>query len=210
MLLKSTTYSHDNDVCSTRDTTISTWYPQFRLRLRMFCSDAEITEINQKIIISLQENKRLIWRAAMACSAAITMLFRTRVYQSNVSNENPDSVNFPVDGFQRRRIPGCRSAGNKEKTQLGRWRPRGARSRLSPDPRTPTRCVQNYCWLKALLSDSLEGPAADRRRSRWNCVWRFRSRREFRWRRRVNCAPLLCELCRGHLKLSITFRWIHW
>jgi len=207
MLLKSTTYSHDNDVCSTRDTTISTWYPQFRLRLRMFCSDAEITEINQKIIISLQENKRLIWRAAMACSAAITMLFRTRVYQSNVS-KIPTVLIFQWTVFNDGGFPG--SAGNKEKTQLGRWRPRGARSRLSPDPRTPTRCVQNYCWLKALLSDSLEGPAADRRRSRWNCVWRFRSRREFRWCRRVNCAPLLCELCRGHLKLSITFRWIRW
>lgn len=119
MLLKSTTYSHGNDLCSSRDTTISIRYPRIGLRLRMLCNDAELTDINQKIIISLQENKRLIRRATMACSAAITMLFCARVYQSNVSNENPDSVNFPVDGFQRRRIPGCRSARNKEKTQRG-------------------------------------------------------------------------------------------
>ena len=131
MLLKLTTYSHGNDVCSSRDTTISIRYPRFRLRLRILCSDAELTEINQKIIISLQENKRLIRRAAMACSAAITMLFRARVYQSNVSNENPDSVNFPVDDSQRRRIPGCRSAGNKEKTQRGTLSVVGGRAELA-------------------------------------------------------------------------------
>jgi len=114
MLLKSTTYSHDNDVCSTRDTTISTWYPQFRLRLRMFCSDAEITEINQKIIISLQENKRLIWRAAMACSAAITMLFRTRVYQSNVS-KIPTVLIFQWTVFNDGGFPGAGPRGTKRK-----------------------------------------------------------------------------------------------
>lgn len=37
---------------------------------------AELTEINQKIIILPDENKKLIRRAAMACSAAITTRFR--------------------------------------------------------------------------------------------------------------------------------------
>jgi len=71
-----------------------------------------------------------------------------RVYRGDVSNENPDSVNFPVDGFQRRRVPdaGPRGTERKRNAELSRSLAAARNSlRLSPDPRTPTRNVQNYC-----------------------------------------------------------------
>lgn len=84
----------------------------------VLCS--ELTEINQKIIISLQGNKRLIRRAAMACSTTITTRLRAEGERrecigGDVSNENPDSVNFPVDGFQRRRTPDASPRGTERK-----------------------------------------------------------------------------------------------
>jgi len=38
-----------------------------------------------------------------------------RVYRGDVSNENLDSVNFPVDGFQRRRVPDAGPRGTERK-----------------------------------------------------------------------------------------------
>lgn len=75
----------------------------------------------------------------MVCSTAITTRLRAegerREYiGGDVSNENPDSVNFPVDGFQggsRVQVRG-EQRENVTRNSLGRWWPRlPARNSLS-------------------------------------------------------------------------------
>lgn len=78
--------------------------------------------------------------------------------KDDVSDENPDSVNFPVDGFPPTERPRCRSTGNGEKTQ------REIRSfALSPVSRTlcagnPTAMCTELLLIKGIVERLVEKP----------------------------------------------------
>lgn len=223
MLPKSTIYSHGNDLCSSRDATVSVYSIPMGSIVRS-APTRKWTEINQKIIISLQENKRLIRRAAMACSAAIRTRFRAEgerrgcvgratyptkiptvlIFQWTVSSDGGSRVQ--VRGEQRENVTAELSRSLAV-----------ARNSLSAVPwsANPSAMCAELLLIKGiverLVGKSRRGPTSQSMELRL-AVWiaGAATRRGLRRRRGLNCAPLLCESWSGRLKLPVTFRWIRW
>lgn len=172
--------------------------------------------INQEFIVSSRK-----WKIISSNSTSVTtMRFRVEnerheCIRGDVSDENLDSVNFPVDGFPRWRVPGAGPQRGREQRENATRDSlfRSVPCSTSPFvPETPLRCVQNYCWLKALSNSSLKSRAASRRRSRWNCIWRFGLQREKGrgWRRGCVALAFLRIVTRPSRPNSVTIRWTRW